>query len=171
MNYKMTLIGGDTHAISENDYKKIGGSEKGLVFLPDANISINTHSIAKIEPEIKKKIDLLEDRKENKDGVLHDGTHVVRQYGKWCDPSGPVDENGNYLRNNFNPSYYPELARDCVPSPDEYYKKYSHLPRKKRLEAILSEVGYEDGGMRLNSGFSSTEELIESRVDKHSLKD
>ena len=63
-------------------------------------------------------------RKENEHrdhnvGVLHDGTQVVRQFGKWVCDDGQRDERG-LLVVSPDPMYYPEVAADLVASPSEW---------------------------------------------------
>lgn len=39
-------------------------------------------------------------------GRLHDGTRVIRKYGRWCDAGNPDI--------HIDPSYYPELMHDDI---------------------------------------------------------
>lgn len=64
---------------------------------------IATHSIRGIYPEST--IELTE-------GRLHDGTRVIRQYGRWVDAGNPSL--------TLSLEHYPELARDEVMSEAEW---------------------------------------------------
>ena len=77
-----------------------------------------------------------EDEEPNrKEGILHDGSIVVRYFGSWY-LDGDFDENGK-PRRRIDSAYYPEVQRDCVPTKKEFELKYRSLPRKKRLELMI----------------------------------
>jgi len=104
--------------------------------------------------------------KNNKEGILHDGMKVVRQYGRYCNPEGEMDEKGTFLSCTFDYAYYPEIARDIVPSPAEYYQKYAIIDNKEnRLKAILGDVGYDNSGKYLpqGGGFKSIGEGLKNK--------
>ena len=50
--------------------------------------------------------------------------------------NGEFDERGRPSK-VIDMEYYPEVARDCVPTIQEYERKLRQLPRKARLKAIL----------------------------------
>jgi len=67
----------------------------------------------------------------DKVGVLHDGTEVVRKYGRW------VDKNNESV--TISLSYYPEAAADSVLTAEVWNKEVKPLPsdsRKKRYQEL-----------------------------------
>ena len=73
-----------------------------------------------------------EDYEENQIGVLHDGKHVYRdKYGNWW-----YNLDGQQLK--VDGTYYLEVARDCVPSPEEYKEKYSMAKNSKEYVALIT---------------------------------
>ena len=76
----------------------------------------------------------LEDNKNQKEGMLHDGTPVIRHFGSWY-LDGDFDDKGT-PRRRIDSEYYPEVRRDCVFSRQQF-NQIEHLSRKKRLEIIL----------------------------------
>jgi hypothetical protein len=76
------------------------------------------------------------DRKEQREGVLHDGTRVVKYFGQWYLSGETEDGKPSKI---IDPQHYPEVARDCVPTPEEYYRHFERLPRAERLKQIVGE--------------------------------
>jgi hypothetical protein len=64
--------------------------------------------------------DMLEDRKKQQVGVLHDGEKVRKHYGQWVDYNSVPDDSGNYSPVKLDLAYYPEIAVDMVATEDEY---------------------------------------------------
>ncbi|MBI2112486.1 hypothetical protein HYT52_03050 [Candidatus Woesearchaeota archaeon] len=137
----ISLKNGDEVKITESEYKQLGG-KSGLIFFPSIGqtINIDPSTIIRIYPE--NNTDKLLDRRNSKFGILHDGTPVMRYFGTWYLGDGTRIENpktgiADRPEKMIDPTYYPEVARDCVPTREEYEKEYASLPREKRLEAIL----------------------------------
>ena len=124
---------GSTLKITEEDFKSLL-DKKGLVAIKSAGEVINMSSISRIVPYHKS--DELEDKKNQKEGMLHDGTLVIRHFGSWY-LDGDFDDKGNHWR-RIDSEYYPEVQRDCVPTRKTFELKYKQLPRKERLELIIS---------------------------------
>jgi len=122
-----------TLEITEQEFKQLLNS-KGLVAIKSAGEVINMSSISRIVP--KSKLDELEDKKNQKEGVLHDGSMVIKYFGSWY-LDGDFDGNGKPTR-RIDSEYYPEVQRDCVPTRKEFEIKYKALPRKERLRLIIS---------------------------------
>lgn len=80
-----------------------------------------------------------EDRSSQVWGVMHDGQSAFKQFGVWVDPRGPRDEKGYYLV-KYSTEYYPEAARDCVPTPEEYDRDYKNLSLEERKTKMLGGV-------------------------------
>lgn len=147
-NFIVKLIGGDNLKITAQEYKNLikqieGTDLKGvLVYIPSNKQSINSSSISRILSEEKYNLELREKRGDSSKGVLHDGIPVVFKFGRCfllSDPEREVDS-----------TYYPEVAKDCVPTPQEYYSNYAQLPEEERLKAILGTINDQE---RLGGGF------------------
>lgn len=95
---------------------------------------INASGIRRIVPRQTYEADKMMDRKKAMHGMLHDGTKVMRYFGTWY-LDGDIDERGRPSK-MIDPAYYPEVAMDCVPTVEEYYQKYAHLPREERKKLI-----------------------------------
>ena len=153
-NFIVKLISGDILKITAQEYQNLvkqtnqSGVKGVLVFIPSNNQSINTSSISHILSEEKYNLELREKRGKSDKGVLHDGTPVVRKFGRYYLLSDPECE--------VDPTYYKEVAKDCVPTPQEYYKNYAELPEEKRLEAILGTI---DDDKRLGGGFKQLKDI------------
>ena len=95
--------------------------------------------------------DELENNKNQKEGVLHDGTMVIRHFGSWY-LDGDFDDKGT-PRRRIDSEYYPEVQRDCVPTRKTYQLKYKALPRKERLKLICegTEAPREGGISKVNN--------------------
>jgi|GEM_PF-2021318 len=147
-NYIIKFFSGGKLEITEEEHKNLIGKE-GLVFLKSAGESLNISDIARIVP--KSKSDELEDKKNQKEGTLHDGTPVIRHFGSWY-LDGDFDDKGT-PRRRIDSEHYPEVQRDIVPTRKTYHLKYKELPRKERLKQIIS--GTEEpreGGVKKISG-------------------
>ncbi len=111
----------------------------------------NVASFKKIVSKETHDADQLMDRKKESRGILHDGTPVTRYFGTWY-LTGDIDEKGKPLK-MIDPQYYPEVAMDSVPTIEEYWKKYAHLPLEKRKRMIsnkressleMKRIGFEE---------------------------
>lgn len=134
--YKIKMMGGETFVVTVEEYQAIIKST-APVFLSRLEVYLNKNSISTAYPE--NIADKTEDRKNRQQGVLHDGTRVRRHFGQWVDGSSSVPsmkETGDYIPVIIDPTYYPEVARDCVPSPEEY-AAIAHLPTAERKALIL----------------------------------
>ena len=129
--YLIKMMGGDEFKITEEEYKEIMG-KVGLIYIRSSRKTINTASISYIVPERVYEQEI--DRSDQREGILHDGTRVIRYFGSWY-LDGDIGENGKPQR-IIDPNYYPEIARDCVPTPREFFEKYEMLPREERLKLI-----------------------------------
>lgn len=155
-------MGGGEIKITVQEYKNIIG-KNGLVFISSLKESINTNSIKRILPGERYNLELRENRTKSIKGVLHTGERAIRYWGQW------YLDNGSYLDDPktglptkpekiLDPTHYPEVAKDCVPTPEEYYKNYEQLSTPQaRLEAIMKVSGnYE----RLGNGFKRMGDVI-----------
>lgn len=141
MNYIIKFIGGGKTIITQDEFNRIL-TKTGLVAIPSTGEVVNMSSISRIVPETM--AEELEDRKDHKVGTLHDGLKVIRHFGVWY-LDDEYDEKGNPTK-RIDPTYYPEVARDCVPS-REKFKELKALPREDRLEIILQGSEERTGGM------------------------
>lgn len=140
-------MGGGTLEITQEDFNNLAG-KNGLIAIKSCGQIINTSSISRILP--KEDEDQLSDKKDQVEGMLHDGTPVVRYFGRWY-TADVLDDNGKPYQ-VCDPSYYLEIARDCVPNHNEY-EKIKHLSRNERLKLILEKNGEEEMTERISSGF------------------
>lgn len=134
-NYIVKFFSGGTLKITAEEHKNLIGKE-GLVFLKSLGESLNISDIARIVPYHK--ADELEDKQKQTEGVLHDGSMVIRHFGSWY-LDGEFDGNGKPTR-RIDPTYYPEVARDVVPTKKEFETKYKALPRKERLSLMCEDT-------------------------------
>jgi len=58
-------------------------------------------------------------KKELKEGRLHDGTKVIKIYGEWKDAHDPSL--------HLDPIYYPEITADQIQSEEEWQQKHKLL--------------------------------------------
>ena len=133
MAYIIKLSNRDDIRITVSEYKNIMG-KNGLIFIPSIQETINTNFIIRILPENTYETDKLIDRSAQTKGILHDGTPVIRHFGSWY-LEGYLTEAGK-LEKVIDPEYYPEVAMDCVPTPNEYFTKYAHLPPETRKQIV-----------------------------------
>jgi len=155
-NYLIKFFDKTTLEITEEDYKNLIGKD-GLVFLKSVGQSFNTSNIARIVPVSQ--ADQLEDKRNQNEGVLHDGTVVIRHFGSWY-MDGEFDADGKPTR-RIDSTYYPEVARDCVVSKKEFETKYKALPRPERLKLMCE--GTREPGVR---GLKSVGGLLEGSIKK-----
>lgn len=136
MRYIVKTMGGEKIFITEAEYKTILATPSGFIAFPSCGVTINASRIESVYPESI--VDEITERKEQKTGVLHDGTRVRRHFGEWVDADLSVpDDKGNYQPVKLDPNYYPEVARDCVPSEKEF-EEMRMLAPADRLVKILS---------------------------------
>lgn len=136
MKYIVKTMGGEKITITEDEYKTILATPSGFIAFPSCGVTINASRIESVYPESS--ADVIEEKRNQQLGVLHDGTQVRRHFGQWVDATNQVpDDKGNYNPIKIDPEYYPEVARDCVPSPEEFEKKYRALPVIERLALMI----------------------------------
>lgn len=105
--YEVTTSNGEKYNITEQEAQNIAKGEiKGLVFVPSIKGYINLSFLVSVIP-----MDRV-DRSKMTYGRLHDGTRVVKKFGRWADAINPEVR--------LDVSYYPELASDSVMSEEEY---------------------------------------------------
>jgi hypothetical protein len=93
-SYIIELFGGTTIEITREDYQNLLG-KTGLVFLKSSGRTINTAGIKQIVDAKTYRIDKLTERQQTqKEGILHDGTPVIKHFGSWYLLNGDYDERG-----------------------------------------------------------------------------
>jgi hypothetical protein len=128
------IMSGEKFSVNQSVYEAIMKADKGI-FIPRLAVFINKSFIAAAYPESAAAE--IEVRKPQQTGILHDGTRAKNYFGAWVDADNQVpDDKGNYQPVRLDPAYYPEVARDCVPTEAEF-EKIRHLPPAERLEIIL----------------------------------
>jgi len=154
-NYLIIFFDKKTLEITESDFNNLIGKE-GLVAIKSVGEVVNMSAVARIIP--KSRADELEDRRNQKEGILHDGMVVIRYFGSWY-MDGEFDEHGKPMR-RIDSAHYPEVARDCVPTKKEFETKYRMLPREKRLELIVE--GTREP--RISGGLKQIGETLGNRI-------
>lgn len=134
MEYVIKTFDNEIIEITADEFQNIVG-KNGMVYIPSKGEFINTSTIKRIIPRSTYLVDKMLDRADQREGVLHDGTRVVKYFGQWFG-AGDVDEHGRPYR-VVPLDNYPEAAKDCIPTPEEYYREYAHLSRPERLKKIL----------------------------------
>ena len=129
--YILKTYDGLSLTIKEEEAQKVleainAGTQKSIIVQNNYFAISNISSLTK--EEVSEEID-------HTIGVLHDGSKVIRQFGVWYCLDGEVTEKGTYSVRP-DPTYYPEVALDCVPSVKTYDTKYQALPLAERKEAI-----------------------------------
>jgi hypothetical protein len=119
----------------------INQQEAELIAKAESDLSITITRLGIVAPKRmmivypQSSSEQIEARKEIKRGFLHDGTKVIRQFGEIvCDQGQVVDDNGNYKPVRPDSNYYPEVAKDCFFSPEEWENvKLLTLDERKNL--------------------------------------
>lgn len=160
MNFILKLIGGDKYTITEKQYQNILADNKQLIYLEQYQATFNRSTIANIFPEEKK--EEIETTKRLDIGVLHDGTMVKRHFGNWVliNQEYP-DDKGNSQPIMPDPTYYPEIAKDCVMTKDEY-EKVGYLPSTEILKLNMQKRG--------RSEMSSLKSLLETKQIENGIE-
>ncbi len=114
-NYIVRLMNKSEITITEREYHNLA-NKSGLIHIPSQDRIINTNSIVEVMAEEDARME----RKNNLTGILHDGTPVIRHFGGWYVQGEIMEEGGKIVPSVVvDPTYYPEVARDCVPSNEE----------------------------------------------------
>ena len=153
------FMDGTKTKITEEDHKNLIG-KTGLVFVSSIRQSVNISIIARIVPEDM--ADELEDKRNIKEGMLYDGTPVIKHFGSWY-IDGDFDEKGS-PRRRIDPTYYKEVARDCVIS-RKRFDTIKHLSRKERLKLILKGTD----ALRIG-GMKQLKDITKSQIKTLSIK-
>lgn len=129
MLFTIALINGREYDITQEERDNMLG-KTGLVHIGRLDTTINVSSISTIEP---KGLGKVIDRSRQTDGRLHDGSRVIKKFGQWVDASNPEV--------HINAGYYPEIAGDFVPTPEEFDEHIIGISgREERLEAMRALV-------------------------------
>lgn len=64
--------------------------------------------------------DIITNRKDQKTGVMHDGSRAHKYFGRWATLESAPDDNGNSQPVYFDYKYYPEAAADIIATEQEY---------------------------------------------------
>lgn len=158
----MKLIDGTRLMLQEEEFKNLEG-KSGLIFIRSLGQVVNLSSVSRIAPSTVFGKD--EDRSKQVFGVLHDGSRAIRQFGRWYDMDGPMNEQGNYIV-SFDPAHYPEVGKDMVPTVEEWQQEYAALLPSERLAKVHAQTGTK----LLSSGDPKhIKEIIFSRDEKEKL--
>lgn len=148
MSYVMKLMGGNEYEITNEEFQKLNG-KTGLIHIPSLDVVVNLASVTTIEP--KGKFTKQVDRTKQLEGVLSDGSRVIKQFGRWFLADGSRDENGK-LEVEPNPHFYPELVLGILPTPQDFaelghlaFENIKLLNNSERPVFQLGERQSEDG--------------------------
>lgn len=93
--------------------------------------------------------DIIEDRKKQQTGILHDGSKAKKHFGQWVADLGEVpDDSGNYHPVKLDAQYYPEIALDITATKEEW------MEIKKTGKDYYEFLGIDKNIKRLNKGFT-----------------
>jgi len=130
--FTLVLMNGREYDLTESEYNSTKG-KVGVVFIPRLNLTFNMASVSTIEPKgMGEQID----RTKQFEGILHDGTRVIKQFGRWFCADG-MKNNSGMLETSPDPHYYPELESGILPTPEEYETKFKQLPQGVWKEELL----------------------------------
>lgn len=164
MNHILHLMDKKTIEVTEQELKDLISNEEDLVFISRIGMTVNKKSISYTSPQNVEQTDSMMDRKNNKTGVLHDGKHVIRHFGQWFMLDGDYKEDGTPLTRP-DPEYYPEIARDCVPDPQEYSMKYADIEDKEDRKVAI--VGGTEVIKRLEKRSEGFQKINLSNASRH----
>lgn len=165
---------GDTIKITESEYQNLLGKQ-GLIFIKSIGQAVNTARISRIVPEMiywdEQRKKRLENRAASKNGMLHDGTKVIRWFGQWYLDDGtrlenPVTGQADKPEKLIDPRYYPEVAKDLVPTIEEYMIEYEQLLPKQRLEKMLNSRPDYTRYLKAPTSFKEILETSAKRIDE-----
>ena len=161
-------MSGDLIKISHEEYQGLLGKQ-GLVFIKSLGEAINTSRIERIMPlhiyQDQEKRKRLENRAKSNSGVLHTGEKAIYYFGRWYLDDGFTDEKGKPDK-VLDPTYYPEVARDCLPTPEEFAIDYEHLLPKARLKKMVGSVVDSTRYLKEPTKMKNVLEETWERVDK-----
>lgn len=124
MKYVVTTSTKEKYIITESEAQNIAKGElKGLVYVPSIKGYINLSFVVSVTSEA------VHAEANQTEGRLHDGTRVVKKFGRWVDAINPDIE--------LSTNYYPELASDEVMTEYEYQenkKAALEAPKQKKLK-------------------------------------
>lgn len=123
----LKIMDGTAFVLTEDEAAGIGAKlTEGCEFVAVRGALINVKSISGIYPD-----EITE--KDAAFGRLHDGSRVMKRFGRWTDPENPDI--------NISLEHYPEIARDQVMSEAAYQKDIAPLELSIRREAYYRLAG------------------------------
>lgn len=134
--YKLTTIEGYVLKLSEEEaalvLKAMNSGTKVITIQGNAIVASNITGVWREE---------LTSAKDNKRevGVLHDGSMAIRKFGTWYALSNQSAK--------IDPAYYPEVAKDVVPSVEEWKEKYEGIEDREKVKALM--IGESEETMRI----------------------
>lgn len=134
MNFIIKLINGGRELLTQAENEAL--MKDGSVLCSRNGHYINRTSVSNSYPEGDERVVEPEKKQDQKLGILHDGSRVIKQFGEWFSLDGERDEKG-YYSTRLDPVYYPECGRDCVPTVQEFEAEYRALPNAERHAKML----------------------------------
>ena len=134
------FIDGGTLQITGEEYNQIlrGGD---IIMLPRTGQTFKKSSFSRIIPEANFIEEEREKKKNQKYGILHNGIQVMRHFGGWVKSDNAYEGNDGSIKYEevlWDYQYYPEIAMDCVKTPEEY-KEWKNLIVSGQQVAYLPE--------------------------------
>ena len=128
----LVLMSGREYQITASEYDSFKG-KAGVIYLPRLNLTFNMASISSCDDGVATRT---VDRTKQLEGVAHDGTRCIKQFGRWFDANGARDESGK-LCVELDPDYYPEMKTGILPTPEEYEKTFKFLPDSEWMPQLI----------------------------------
>ena len=107
----LKTMGGEEFSIQDQEVALIMSAKEQFVAIRSIGVIINKNSISAIYPEGA-------DRREQKTGVLRDGSRVRKEFGEWI--MARRGSNGEKIYPNQE--YYPELKLDRVATEAQFQR-------------------------------------------------
>jgi hypothetical protein len=142
MNYILALTTGEKFIITQQEAESVVGAGD-MITIKRLGVMVQKRMV-QVYPQNHP--DMLEDRKKQQTGILHDGEKVKRLFGQWVDYNSVPDDKGNYQPVRLDTEYYPEVALDIVATEKEWEEI------KKSNKNYYEYLGIENNLKRFNNG-------------------
>lgn len=117
MNYILALTTGEKFIINKQEAENIVKAGD-MITIKRLGLMVQKRMV-QVYPQNHP--DMIDDRKKQQTGILHDGSRAIRHFGQWVADTGLIpDDNGNYKPVKLDTEYYPEIATDCLATEEEY---------------------------------------------------
>lgn len=114
MQYVLMTTKDEAVKITADEFQKLAG-KSGVVYIPSLDEMINLSFIYRVVSEEKYQAIKLAGKSKMTEGRLHDGTRVIKKFGRW----ELLDNPGTKI----DPKYYPEVSKDEVLTNEEWNER------------------------------------------------